>query len=74
MYVCLCLGFTDRKVREAIADGCRTASAVYRRCGGGAPRCGRCAPYVRDMLSAAEPAACEALESAALADAPAEAA
>jgi bacterioferritin-associated ferredoxin len=49
MYVCLCLGFTDRQVRAARerSDGC--VSGVYSALGG-APRCGKCVPMVRDIL------------------------
>ncbi len=53
MYVCLCHGFTERQVKTAIEDGgAGSAAAVYRHfsC---APRCGKCVPYVRDMVKAA---------------------
>jgi bacterioferritin-associated ferredoxin len=53
MYVCLCHGLNDRQVRSAIEDGgAESAAAVYRHfaC---APRCGRCVPFVRDMVKAA---------------------
>ena len=53
MYVCLCHGFTDRHIRTAIQDGgAESAAAVYQHfdC---APRCGRCVPFVRDMVRAA---------------------
>lgn len=54
MYVCLCHGFTDRQVKSAIEDGgAGSASAVYRHleC---KPRCGKCVPYVRDMVDSAK--------------------
>ena len=50
MYVCLCHGVTDRQVRTAIEEGgAGSAAEVYRHfsC---APRCGKCVPFVRDMV------------------------
>jgi bacterioferritin-associated ferredoxin len=49
MYVCLCNGFTDRQVRAACgeSDGC--VSGIYAALGGAA-RCGKCVPMVRDIL------------------------
>ncbi|MEW5727962.1 MAG: (2Fe-2S)-binding protein [Pseudomonadota bacterium] len=52
MYVCLCHGFTERQVKAAIEEsGAGSASAVYKHfsC---APRCGKCVPFVRDMVKA----------------------
>lgn len=50
MYVCLCHGFTERQVKSAIEDGgARSTSAVYKHLSC-APRCGKCVPYVRDMV------------------------
>jgi len=55
MYVCLCNGLTDRDVRSCTRDGCSVAM-VYRSLGC-EPQCGKCVPYVRQMLREAEPAA-----------------
>ena len=49
MYVCLCNGLTDRDLRShAIAGGC-SVSMVYQACGC-RPQCGKCVPFVRQML------------------------
>lgn len=52
MYVCLCHGFTERQVKAAIEEGgAGSTAAVYKHfsC---APRCGKCVPFVRDMVKA----------------------
>lgn len=49
MYICLCHGFTDGDVRDAIAGGCRSVAAVYRQLAD-RPQCGKCVPEVRCML------------------------
>lgn len=54
MYVCLCHGLNDRQVRSAIDEGgAGSAAQVYRHfdC---KPRCGKCVPYVRDLVKAAK--------------------
>lgn len=48
MYVCLCNGFTDRQVRT-VAEKKSTVSTIYRRLGC-RPQCGKCVPFVREML------------------------
>lgn len=49
MYVCLCNGITDRDFRaQAECEGC-TVSAVYRALGK-RPQCGKCVPFVRQLL------------------------
>ena len=50
MYVCICNGLTDRKVREAAAAGQRTVKAVLRH-HGITPQCGKCLCYIRDTLA-----------------------
>jgi bacterioferritin-associated ferredoxin len=49
MYVCLCNALTDRDLRLQIAGGAPTVSMVYQACGR-KPRCGKCVPFVRQML------------------------
>ncbi|MBP7066610.1 MAG: (2Fe-2S)-binding protein [Ferrovibrio sp.] len=49
MYVCLCHGLTERDVRGAIAEGCRSVAAVYRHLAD-RPQCGKCVPDVRCMV------------------------
>ncbi|HCP55456.1 MULTISPECIES: bacterioferritin-associated ferredoxin [Pseudomonas] len=54
MYVCLCEGVTDGKIREAIYDGCCSYRDV-REATGVASQCGKCAclakQVVRETLS-----------------------
>ena len=49
MYVCLCNGLTDRDLAPHTADGRASVAMVYRACGC-QPQCGKCVPYVREML------------------------
>ena len=48
MYICLCNGLTDRDIRARCECGCSVAM-VYRSLGC-EPQCGKCVPYVRQML------------------------
>jgi bacterioferritin-associated ferredoxin len=48
MYICLCNGLTDRDVRANCESG-RSVAMVYRSLGC-EPQCGKCVPYVRQML------------------------
>jgi bacterioferritin-associated ferredoxin len=48
MYVCLCHGFTEKHVRQAVSQGPCTVSEVYRRLGE-TPRCGQCVSSVVDI-------------------------
>ena len=49
MYVCLCNALTDRDLRPHTAAGTCSVSMVYRACGC-QPQCGKCVPFVRQML------------------------
>jgi bacterioferritin-associated ferredoxin len=49
MYVCLCLGYTDRQVRAARDQSGGCVAGVYNALGS-APRCGKCVPMVREIL------------------------
>jgi bacterioferritin-associated ferredoxin len=49
MYVCLCNGITDRDFRTHAADEHSTVAAVYRSLGS-KPKCGKCVPYVKQLL------------------------
>jgi bacterioferritin-associated ferredoxin len=49
MYVCLCNAITDREFCAHAADEGCTVAAVYRSLGT-KPRCGKCVPYVRQLL------------------------
>lgn len=49
MYVCICNAFTEKKVKGLLDQGVRSAAQVYAGLGC-APQCGKCVPYVRDMI------------------------
>jgi bacterioferritin-associated ferredoxin len=49
MYVCLCNAITDRDFRAHAEREGSTVSAVYRSLGK-KPQCGKCAPFVRQLL------------------------
>ena len=49
MYVCLCHGFTDHEIKALASAGTRSAAQVYRHFGV-KPKCGKCVPYVRDLV------------------------
>jgi bacterioferritin-associated ferredoxin len=51
MYICLCNGFTDGKVRKVARNGECSVSEVYRALGC-KPQCGKCVPLVRDLIRA----------------------
>ena len=48
MYICLCNALTDRDVRSSCDSSC-SVSMVYRSLGC-EPQCGKCVPFVRQML------------------------
>ena len=48
MYVCLCNALTDRDLRAQIR-GDASVAMVYRACGC-QPQCGKCVPFVRQMV------------------------
>jgi bacterioferritin-associated ferredoxin len=56
MYVCVCNAINCRTVRQAVGEGARTVSAVFRSTGKAA-QCGRCTATMRDMIAEAEMAA-----------------
>jgi bacterioferritin-associated ferredoxin len=52
VYVCLCNGFTDTQVRTVLEQqGCGSTAQVYSAMGC-RPKCGRCVPEVRRLMSA----------------------
>jgi bacterioferritin-associated ferredoxin len=74
MYICLCNGFTDGKVRMVARNGECSVSEVYRALGC-KPQCGKCVPFVRDLIRAeasvagASPAVLTAHDTLLIADA-----
>ena len=55
MYICLCNALTDRDVRAKSGEGC-SVSMVLSLAGLREPQCGKCVPFVRQMLREAAPA------------------
>jgi bacterioferritin-associated ferredoxin len=49
MYVCLCMGVTDREVKEAIREGACSVPEVMR-CTAAGTRCGSCQPTINVLL------------------------
>jgi len=49
MYICLCNALTDGDLRPHTAGGGSSVSMVYNACGC-RPQCGKCVPFVRQML------------------------
>jgi bacterioferritin-associated ferredoxin len=49
MYICLCNALTDRDLRPHTTSGTASVSMVYQACGC-QPQCGKCVPFVRQML------------------------
>lgn len=49
MYVCICHPITDKQIRQVLQGGAQTTAAVFRHFGHKV-RCGKCVPYVRDMV------------------------
>ena len=49
MYVCICHPITDKQIKQVLKDGAHTTASVFRHFGHKV-RCGKCVPYVRDMV------------------------
>jgi len=49
MHICICNALSDRRIRQEIAAGARSAGEIYGRCGV-VPQCGKCVPHVREMV------------------------
>lgn len=49
MYVCLCTGVTDGKIRDAIYEGCCSYREV-REATGVASQCGKCACLAKQVV------------------------
>jgi bacterioferritin-associated ferredoxin len=49
MYVCICNGLNERRIRQAVDNGARTAREVYRALGC-EPQCGQCAMEIQTIL------------------------
>ena len=51
MYVCLCVGVTNKTVSEVVAQGASTSKEVAAACGAGGD-CGRCRRTLRAIIAA----------------------
>ena len=51
MIVCVCHRVSEKKVKQAIANGATSVSDVARTCGAGT-ECGACCVEIRDMIQA----------------------
>lgn len=51
MYVCLCMGVSDKKILEAIKTGHDTVKKI-RSCTGAASQCCKCLPDIKEILEA----------------------
>ena len=51
MYICICNGITDKDIMEAHANGATTVASVYRACES-SPQCGKCRPYIKELIGA----------------------
>ncbi len=49
MYVCVCLGITDRQIRRAVEQGAHTLGEVQMKLPVGAC-CGRCEDCAREVI------------------------
>ncbi|MDR1074962.1 MAG: bacterioferritin-associated ferredoxin [Xanthomonadaceae bacterium] len=52
MYVCICNGVTDKHIRTAAGEGCRSVAELTMRTGCGS-NCGSCLEYAASMLAEA---------------------
>lgn len=59
MYVCLCVGVTNKMVADAVAAGASTSKQVAAACGAGS-ECGRCLRTVRAIIETERPTAATA--------------
>ncbi len=49
MYVCICNGYRDRDLREAVLRGAQSVEEAYRMLGA-PPCCGTCVPEAQDLI------------------------
>lgn len=57
MFLCVCNALNDKMVRQAVADGARSCASVFGQFGC-RPQCGKCIPYIRQMINSGHIAAC----------------
>jgi bacterioferritin-associated ferredoxin len=49
MYVCLCMGVSDKEIQDLVASGADTVTEVMR-CSGAGTRCGTCRPTIAKLV------------------------
>jgi len=54
MYVCLCMGVTDREIKDAVRDGACSVPEVME-CTGAGTQCGSCRPSIHEVVSRCAP-------------------
>lgn len=64
MYVCICHAITDGQVSNALGQGCRSVSDVFRRVGE-RPNCGKCVPDLCRLVRSARATHAPAMSDAA---------
>lgn len=57
MYVCVCKGISDRRIRDAVHQG-QSSFEELQRCTGVSTCCGKCEPTARAVFEAAVDAHC----------------
>jgi bacterioferritin-associated ferredoxin len=49
MYVCLCMGVSDREIKQLVCEGVRSVDEVMR-CSGAGTRCGTCIAEIAGLV------------------------
>jgi bacterioferritin-associated ferredoxin len=49
MYVCLCMGVSDREIKKLVGEGARSVDEIMR-CSGAGTRCGSCIGEIAGMV------------------------
>jgi bacterioferritin-associated ferredoxin len=50
MYVCLCVGVSDREIQKTLREGACTVEEVMY-CTGAGTQCGSCVPTIEEMVA-----------------------
>jgi bacterioferritin-associated ferredoxin len=59
MYVCLCIGISDREILETVREGACTVEEVMY-CTGAGTHCGNCVPTIEEIVTEHAPDDAEA--------------
>jgi len=63
MYVCVCKGISDHRIRDAVRQG-HSCFEDLQRCTGVSTCCGKCEPTVRAVVEETVDAECNTLQPA----------